>query len=122
LDASAAKAWLTTILRRENARRFERKRLEYSEVEIDTLRASNTDLDTRPETMALRAALKQMPRKSLEPLILQVIGGFSMKEIARQFDIPVNTVATRLHRTKLKLKGLLTESDYSVETLRNIGT
>jgi RNA polymerase sigma-70 factor (ECF subfamily) len=121
-EASAAKAWLTTILRRENARRFERKRLEYSEVEIDTLHASNTELDTRPETMALRAALKQMPRKSLEPLILQVIGGFSMKEIARQFGIPVNTVATRLHRTKLKLKGLLTESDYSVETLRNIGT
>ena len=26
-DASAAKAWLFTILRRENARRFERKRL-----------------------------------------------------------------------------------------------
>ena len=120
--ASAAKAWLTTILRREHARKFERKRPEYSEVEIDTLEDSNTDFDTRPETMALRAALKELPHKQLEPLILQVMGGFSMKEIASQFGVPVNTVATRLHRTKLKLKALLTESDCSVETLRNLGT
>lgn len=121
-DASAAKAWLTTILRRENARKYEKKRLEYNEVEMDTLVDTNADIDTRPETIALRTALKGLPLKYLEPLILQVIGGFSMKEIAMQFDVPQNTAATRLHRAKLKLKELLTESDCTVEALRNYGT
>lgn len=32
-DDKAAKAWLITILRRENARRFERKQFDYSDVE-----------------------------------------------------------------------------------------
>ena len=32
-EEASAKSWLTTILRRENARRFERKQLEYSDVD-----------------------------------------------------------------------------------------
>jgi RNA polymerase sigma-70 factor (ECF subfamily) len=37
LDQKAAKPWLLTILRRENARRFERKQFDYSDVDNDTL-------------------------------------------------------------------------------------
>jgi len=38
-DDKAAKAWLITILRRENARRFERKQFDYLDIEQDTLEA-----------------------------------------------------------------------------------
>jgi len=56
-DEAAAMSWLTTILRRENARRFERKQFEYSDVELDTLPSDREDFDTRPEILALRNAL-----------------------------------------------------------------
>jgi len=103
-DEKSAKSWLTTILRRENARRFERKRLEYSDVELDTLPSEREDFDTRPEILALRNALRLLPVKYREPLVLQVLEGFNLKEIAEIFDIPRNTVATRLHRARQKLR------------------
>lgn len=103
-DEGSAKSWLTTILRRENARRFERKQLEYSDVELDTLPSDREDFDTRPEILALRNALRLLPVKYREPLILQVLEGFNLEEIAGIFDLPRNTVATRLHRARQKLR------------------
>ena len=103
-DEGSAKSWLTTILRRENARRFERKQLEYSDVELDTLPMDREDFDTRPEILALRNALRLLPAKYREPLVLQVLEGFNLEEIANIFDLPRNTVATRLHRARQKLR------------------
>lgn len=103
-EESAAKSWLTTILRRENARRFERKQFEYSDVEMDTLPATQTDFDARPEVVALRIALKRLPATYREPLILQVIEGYTLEDIAKIMSLPRNTVATRLHRARQKLK------------------
>jgi len=106
-DEGAAKSWLTTILRRENARRFERKQLDYSDVEMDTLPNERQDFDTRPEVLALRNALKKLPVKYREPLVLQVLEGYKLEEIAAMFDLPRNTVATRLHRARQKLRKFL---------------
>jgi RNA polymerase sigma-70 factor (ECF subfamily) len=103
-EESAAKSWLTTILRRENARRFERKQLEYSDVELDSLPATHADIDARPEIVALRIALKKLPLSYREPLILQVIEGYTLEDIAKIMSLPRNTVATRLHRARQKLK------------------
>lgn len=112
-EEAAAKSWLTTILRRENARRFERKQFEYSEVELDSLPATQSDFDARPEVVALRIALKKLPATYREPLILQVIEGYTLEDIAQIMSLPRNTVATRLHRARQKLKQQL-ESDESI--------
>lgn len=103
-EEAAAKSWLTTIVRRENARRFERKQLEYSDVEMDTIPATQSDFDARPEVLALRIALKNLPANYREPLILQVIEGYTLEDIAEIMSLPRNTVATRLHRARQKLK------------------
>ena len=103
-EESAAKSWLTTILRRENARRFERKQFEYSDVELDSLPATQSDFDARPEVTALRIALKKLPAPYREPLILQVLEGYTLEDIAEIMSLPRNTVATRLHRARQKLK------------------
>jgi len=103
-EEKAAKSWLTTILRRENARRFERKRLEYSDVDLDSLPATQSDFDTRPEVLALRIALKRLPVTYREPLILQVLEGYTLEDIAQIMSLPRNTVATRLHRARQRLK------------------
>ncbi len=110
-EEAAAKSWLTTIVRRENARRFERKQFDYSDVEMDTLPATQSDFDARPEVVALRIALKQLPANYREPLILQVIEGYTLEDIAEIMSLPRNTVATRLHRARQKLKQQLEEDE-----------
>ena len=116
-DEGSAKSWLTTILRRENARRFERKQFEYSDVETDTLPATQSDFDARPEVVALRIALKQLPTNYREPLILQVIEGYKLEEIAEIMSLPRNTVATRLHRARQKLKQQLENDERTANGL-----
>ena len=96
----SAKSWLTTILRRENARKYERKRLEYSDVDTGTVASEHQHFYARPELLALRATLRQLIVKYMESLMLQVIDGYSLSEIAVRFDLPRNTVATRLHQAR----------------------
>jgi len=110
-DEASAKSWLTTILRRENARRFERKQLDYSDVEMDSLPTAQSDFDARPEVVALRIALKTLPTAYREPLILQVLEGYTLEDIAEIMDLPRNTVATRLHRARQKLKQQLEDDE-----------
>lgn len=106
-DEASAKSWLTTILRRENARKYERKQFQYSDVDMDSISSETKEFDARPEVSALRIALKNLPGKYREPLVLQVLEGYSLKEIADMFDLPRNTVATRLHRARQKLRSVL---------------
>ena len=109
-DEKAAKSWLITILRRENARRFERKRfdmIEYEEASVmDTKTISN---EQEIENHWLREKIALMPEEYREPLVLQVIGGFSGEEIADLLSLNKNTVMTRLFRARNQLKDALDE-------------
>lgn len=104
-DDEAAKPWLLTIVRRENARYFERKRLET--VDIDNLTASQSALLAEApsdELDELREAIFALEDDYREPLVLQVLMGFSTSEIAKQMGLKQGAVLTRLHRARLKLK------------------
>ncbi|MBM7073094.1 RNA polymerase subunit sigma [Shewanella sp. OPT22] len=107
-DDKAAKAWLITILRRENARRFERKQFDYSDIEQDHLEdvfsGSNED---HAEQYLLRKQIGNLEVEYREPLLLQVVGGFSGEEIAEILDLNRNTVMTRLFRARNQLKEAL---------------
>ncbi|MCL1115104.1 MULTISPECIES: sigma-70 family RNA polymerase sigma factor [Shewanella] len=107
-DDKAAKAWLITILRRENARRFERKQFDYSDVEQelleDVLSTSNED---ETEQYWLRRQIGKLDVEYREPLLLQLIGGFSGDEIADMLELNRNTVMTRLFRARNQLKEAL---------------
>jgi RNA polymerase sigma-70 factor (ECF subfamily) len=104
-DDTAAKPWLLTIVRRENARHFARKRLET--VDIDNLTASQTALlAEQPDDDArdMRAAIYALDDDYREPLVLQVLMGYSTSEIAAQMGIQQGAVLTRLHRARAKLR------------------
>lgn len=116
-DEGSAKSWLTTILRRENARKYERKQFQYSDVDMDSISTETVQFDARPEVSALRIALKNLPAKYREPLVLQVLEGYTLEEIAGIFDLPRNTVATRLHRARQKLRVVLQGSDNETRKL-----
>ncbi len=102
----AAKAWLFTILRRENARMYERYRPELVDIEdVPAMSGSREgEPDQRVDRNQLHAAINQLESEYRDPLLLQVIGGFSGKEIADILDLNSNTVMTRLFRARNKLK------------------
>lgn len=101
------KYWLITILRRENARRFERKRLLQVQKEVDTLESHYGAIDSSPETFALRQALGKLSEEYREPLLLQVICGYSGKEIADLLGLTPEAVMTRLYRARQRLQDVL---------------
>ena len=104
-DDSAAKQWLLTIVRRENARYFERRRLET--VDIDNLTASQAALIAEApneELNDLREAIYGLEDDYREPLVLQVLMGYSTNEIGELMGLKQGAVLTRLHRARLKLK------------------
>ncbi|ABO24299.1 sigma-70 family RNA polymerase sigma factor [Shewanella loihica] len=110
-DDKAAKAWLITILRRENARRFERKQFDYSDVEqADIADHISSSSEESMEQHMLRRQIAKLEAEYREPLILQVIGGFSGEEIADILDLNRNTVMTRLFRARNQLKEILDDT------------
>ena len=105
LDDKAAKAWLITILRRENARRFERKQFDL--IDLDEHPQSDPAALHGEQVMEhewLRRHIARLPAEYQEPLLLQVLGGFSGEEIATQLGLNKNTVMTRLFRARNQIK------------------
>ena len=110
-EPKAVKGWLLTILRRENARRFERKKLQYSDIPTEELSGTRRDFDTSTEAFVLRRAIEELPAEYREPLLLQVLHGYSQKEIAEQLGISSAGVGTRLFRARRKLRELVGERE-----------
>ncbi len=108
-DPDAVKSWLFTIYRRENARRFEKIRPVTSsidEVNIDQYAQLEDDF-AKTEVIALRKSLKDLPEEYLEPLLLQVLGGYTCNEIGEIMGIKSGAVMTRVFRARKKLRAML---------------
>ncbi|HZO20981.1 MAG TPA: sigma-70 family RNA polymerase sigma factor [Steroidobacteraceae bacterium] len=106
---AAARAWLFTIVRREFARLHERKRLQTVDV-AECIARQDIELaftDPEPELVDLRRAILLLSDEYREPLLLQVLGGFSTEEIAQELGLTVPAVLTRLFRARNKLKDAL---------------
>jgi RNA polymerase sigma-70 factor (ECF subfamily) len=104
-DSTAARPWLLTIVRREHARLYERKRLPTVDVEQvealgDPALASDGDADLED----LRRAILQLPDEYREPLVLQVLGGLTTAEIAVELKLTQPAVLTRLFRARNRLR------------------
>lgn len=110
-DDAAAKSWLLTIVRRENARFFERQRPD--SLDVDSLTpaqaAELAESTHEPDEQVheLRAAIFALEDGYREPLVLQVLLGYNTQEIAVHMGLTQGAVLTRLHRARLKLKETL---------------
>ena len=110
-DEKAAKSWLITILRRENARRFERKQFDL--VDIDDVSVIDDQLtnEVEIEHRELRAIMASLSEEYREPLMLQIVFGYSGDEISQQLDLNKNTVMTRLFRARNQVKEALEKAN-----------
>jgi RNA polymerase sigma-70 factor, ECF subfamily len=111
LNEAAAKPWLLTIVRREFARLFERKR--FATVDIDELVAREEPTLAAADEQdigEMRAALFRLPDEYREPLALQVLMGYSTAEIARELNLSSAAVLTRLFRARRQLRAACGEN------------
>jgi RNA polymerase sigma-70 factor (ECF subfamily) len=119
-DGTAAKPWLFTILRREHARLYERKRPETVDVEEQALpeSAAWADPERAGSDEEIRQAMMKLPVKYREPLLMQVLGGFSCEEIAAALGDKPGAVMTQLFRARQQLKTLLGAGEEETHGLR----
>lgn len=105
-DADAVRGWLITILRRECARHYARKQPQTISLDAEAMEMLEDPAlpGNTPEVLALREGLASLTGKYREPLLLQVLGGFSCEEIAAQLDISAAAVMTRLFRARQALR------------------
>jgi RNA polymerase sigma-70 factor (ECF subfamily) len=104
-DDNSAKPWLLTIARREHARLHERKRL--VTVDVDALSTAEDPALGRSddhESADVRAAIFALPDEYREPLVLQVLLGYSTDEIAVHLGLTNGAVLTRLCRARQRLR------------------
>lgn len=104
-DQVALKKWLFTILRREFLRRLERKQLDLADIEDAEI--PMIDGLAMDEVFGLRQALASAPVNLTEPLLLQVLGGFSVDELAEQHSTTAGAMMTRLSRARQWLRSYL---------------
>ena len=105
-DEKAAKSWIFTILRREFARQFEKKKPMTSSLDdmvIDIEDQNTLTPDQLMDVNITRQAMMNLESKYAEPLMLQVIGGFSCEEIAEQLNVSHSAVMTQLFRARKQL-------------------
>jgi RNA polymerase sigma-70 factor, ECF subfamily len=105
LDEGAAKPWFLTIIRREYARTFERKR--FVTVDVEELIAKEEPMLAAAddqELTELRAAIFKLPGEYREPLVMQVLMGYSTAEIAAELGLSNAAVLTRLFRARKQLR------------------
>jgi RNA polymerase sigma-70 factor (ECF subfamily) len=110
LDEGAAKPWFLTIIRREYARSFERKR--FVTVDVEELIAKEEPMlaaADEQELMELRSAMFKLPDEYREPLVMQVLMGYSTAEIAAELELSNAAVLTRLFRARKRLRAMCGE-------------
>lgn len=116
-DVDSAKPWLFTILNRENARRFSRKQLPIVELSEEWKMEQVAEQNNGLDSLSLQRTILGLAEEYREPLVLQVIGGFSTNEISTILKLNSNTVSTRLFRARAELKKIMvSDNNLGVES------
>lgn len=103
-DDQAAKSWLFTILRREHYRR----RPVPPPAAADWVEGEEPAAGRDPAgDWVVRRHLYALPEEYREPLLLQVLGGYSCDDIAAMLGISRAAVMTRLFRARRRLRSAL---------------
>ncbi len=109
-DAAAFPGWLKRIVRHCSNRARRRKMPGLVSLEECGQAAALATTSARPSPHelevrdAVREAVALLPQPQRDVTTLFYIDGYSQEEIARFLDVPVNTVKSRLHAARTRLK------------------
>jgi len=115
-NVKATRQWLFTILRREHARLYQASKLNFIDVESEELE-SLLHYDDMP-VVELNDGLEKLPLSYREPLLLQVLGGFSCGEIAVIVQTTEAAVMTRVSRARRMLREIMDDDEKGQEKLK----
>jgi len=110
-NPKAIKSWLLAIMHHENARRFAHIQVKLSSLPVEDIACPRAHYDTSTDAYVLRQALRALPRDVCVPLLMQVLGGYSLKGIALRLGITAAGVGTRLFRARKKLRTFIGDPD-----------
>lgn len=102
--------WLLTITRNTalDAVRYRREQPTDPDLLLAMLTrrdpGADVEADRTDTSLALRAALRQLPREQAEPIVMMTFYGLTAKEIAARQDVPLGTVKTRVRRGLERLR------------------
>lgn len=108
-DRQQAKQWLFTILRREHARLYERKT--FPRIWIDDEQWEALPGQPGMPLLEVGEALAKLPAGYGEPLLLQVLSGFSCAEIATIMDASEDAILARVSRARRMMRELLGDTE-----------
>ena len=106
-NETSAKAWLITILRRENARRFERKQFDLVDIEDQLIVDEQQDCEHAIVREQIRTQIMMLRDEYREPLLLQIVVGLDSEQIAEVLKLNKQTVLTRLFRARNQLREVI---------------
>lgn len=114
---SNVKAWMFTIMRNRWLKQLRHAKNGPDFVALDDTSAERwmADTDHEPghlceriwEREEIRTALKQLPVRQREIILLRDIEGFSYREMAEMLDCPLGTIMSRLARARDRFRTLL---------------
>ncbi len=120
-DPQRSKAWLMQILRHcyaRWARQRRRENLAQDNLATQFARPDTGSVDQLAHRDTLQQALDQLPERYRITFVLVFVGNMTCEEAARELDVPLGTVLSRLHRARQRLRetiNALDEPDTSVQ-------
>lgn len=102
--------WLKRIIINQCLDRLKKRKLEFSDAEVETLKIiedSNWDIDSTISKVEILEAIELLKEKHKIVIKLYLIEGYDHLEISEILNIPVKTSRTHLSRGKATLRELL---------------
>ncbi|NAS32603.1 sigma-70 family RNA polymerase sigma factor [Flavobacteriaceae bacterium R38] len=113
-DASRIKPWIFTIARNTVFDFFKTNGLK-GEIQEELIEEASFEAEEHTEKDCLYGIIKSLPEKYREPLFLSDIRGIKQTEIAKQFQLPLPTIKSRIQRArKMITEGYMACCDYKL--------
>lgn len=108
-DAASFRQWMMRILSIRCKRRVAKYIQEKGNIDIEDYLEEGVP-DTGGPQAEVRDAMARLAPDERQIVLLSVLQGYTMREIAEMLDLPQGTVSSKLHRTLKKLRRMLEDS------------
>ena len=105
-DAGSLRQWMMRILSVRCKRRIAGYIRERGSIDIDDY-IEDAAPDTTGPRAEVRDAMARLAPEERQIVLLSVLQGYTMREIAEMLELPQGTVSSKLHRTFKKLRRML---------------
>ena len=99
----AARSWLISILRREHLRWLDKQGNGHNELTLEQEHTDSYNAEQELQRHQLHRAILGLEPGYMEPILMQILGGYSVEEIARELSLSESAVQSRLYRARQQL-------------------